>query len=432
MQGLSTVGILDKKGKSLVTKHYRNDLASTWLETFNKKMIEENEESRAPMFQSKGVTYFYKKHADVTLVGAGKGEQDAVESVSFLDAIESLLIEFFGQLEVESVRDNLILVYELLDEMADNGKPQNTDLKQLKNLVTSNAKKLKKEKKKIRKGKVPVTSVPWRTQVYKYSKNEVYLDVIEKISMLVNANGQVLKSEVDGTLHMNCKLSGTPELILGLNDKKFFEIGTVKTTRKKTVDIQDIKFHQCVRLAKFENDRTISFVPPDGEFDLISYRMQCPYKSLFALSISHTLETDTACHFTVTVRTNYKKKVSSNFVEFRVPVPADCQALKTKCSRGRAKHMPDQNVVAWKLNSFPGKKEATMSVRLTRPSLKAGLQSYKARPVNVHFDIAHYTLSGLNVRYLKIKEKSNYHSLSWVRYVAKNGQFVIRTRDISV
>jgi len=30
-----------------------------------------------------------------------------------------------------------------------------------------------------------------------------------------------------------------------------------------------IKFHQCVRLASFERDRTISFIPPDGAFDLM-------------------------------------------------------------------------------------------------------------------------------------------------------------------
>lgn len=30
-----------------------------------------------------------------------------------------------------------------------------------------------------------------------------------------------------------------------------------------------MKFHQCVRLASFERDRTISFIPPDGAFDLM-------------------------------------------------------------------------------------------------------------------------------------------------------------------
>ena len=34
-----------------------------------------------------------------------------------------------------------------------------------------------------------------------------------------------------------------------------------------------MKFHQCVRLSRFETDRTISFIPPDGEFDLMTYRL---------------------------------------------------------------------------------------------------------------------------------------------------------------
>ena len=40
-------------------------------------------------------------------------------------------------------------------------------------------------------------------------------------------------------------------------------------TKNKSVDLEDIKFHQCVRLTRFENDRTISFIPPDGNFDLM-------------------------------------------------------------------------------------------------------------------------------------------------------------------
>ena len=41
----------------------------------------------------------------------------------------------------------------------------------------------------------------------------------------------------------------------------------------KGIDLEDVKFHQCVRLSRFENDRTISFIPPDGEFELMSYRL---------------------------------------------------------------------------------------------------------------------------------------------------------------
>ena len=42
---------------------------------------------------------------------------------------------------------------------------------------------------------------------------------------------------------------------------------------KKSVEIEDITFHRCVKLTKFDADRTITFVPPDGEFELMKYRI---------------------------------------------------------------------------------------------------------------------------------------------------------------
>lgn len=43
--------------------------------------------------------------------------------------------------------------------------------------------------------------------------------------------------------------------------------------RGKTIEMEDVTFHQCVQLSRFETDHTISFVPPDGEFDLMTYRL---------------------------------------------------------------------------------------------------------------------------------------------------------------
>ncbi|KAI5296069.1 putative clathrin-associated protein complex, partial [Ascosphaera acerosa] len=39
-----------------------------------------------------------------------------------------------------------------------------------------------------------------------------------------------------------------------------------------SVTLEDCQFHQCVQLGRFDADRTISFVPPDGEFELMRYR----------------------------------------------------------------------------------------------------------------------------------------------------------------
>lgn len=50
--------------------------------------------------------------------------------------------------------------------------------------------------------------------------------------------------------------------------------------KSKSVELEDVKFHQCVRLSRFENDRTISFIPPDGEFELMSYRLNTHVSTL--------------------------------------------------------------------------------------------------------------------------------------------------------
>jgi AP-1 complex subunit mu len=51
------------------------------------------------------------------------------------------------------------------------------------------------------------------------------------------------------------------------------------------VDLGDIKFHQCVKLNRFHNQKEISFIPPDGVFQLMSYRVENQLKPLFYVSV---------------------------------------------------------------------------------------------------------------------------------------------------
>jgi len=67
-------------------------------------------------------------------------------------------------------------------------------------------------------------AVGWRTDGIKHNKNEIFLDVIEKVNILVSNTGNVLRSEILGTVRMKSSLSGMPELKLGLNDKVLFEM----------------------------------------------------------------------------------------------------------------------------------------------------------------------------------------------------------------
>jgi AP-1 complex subunit mu len=81
-----------------------------------------------------------------------------------------------------------------------------------------------------------------RPEGIRHAKNEVFLDVIEKLNLLVSPSGTVLMSEIIGVVRMKSFLSGMPELKLGLNDKVLFEM-TGRTTRSKLIELEDIKFH---------------------------------------------------------------------------------------------------------------------------------------------------------------------------------------------
>ena len=77
---------------------------------------------------------------------------------------------------------------------------------------------------------------------------------------------------------MRAYLSGTPECKFGLNDKLVLDkkaaLGdqaglALGGPESGAVELDDCQFHQCVKLGKFDSDRTISFIPPDGEFELM-------------------------------------------------------------------------------------------------------------------------------------------------------------------
>lgn len=66
-------------------------------------------------------------------------------------------------------------------------------------------------------------------------------------------------------------------------------------------------------------------------------------------------------------------------------------------------------------------------------SATAGITSTTTRqvwarpPIDVDFEVLMLTASGLIVRFLKVFEKSNYHSIKWVRYLTKaSGSYQIR------
>ncbi|XP_057516033.1 AP-1 complex subunit mu-2-like [Amaranthus tricolor] len=421
----SALYLLDVKGRILICRDFRGDISSLEAERFFTNLIRKQEYSmsQGPVIHEKGVTYMFVQHNNLYLMAASRQNCNAASLLLFLHRLVQVFKYYFEELQEESLRDNFVVVYELLDEMMDFGYPQYTEAVILSEFIKTNAYKMEV----VQRPPMAVTNaVSWRSEGIKYNRNEVFLDVIESVNILVNSNGQLIRSDVIGALKMRACLSGMPECKLGLNDRLVLE-AQGETTRGKAIDIEDIKFHQCVRLARFENDRTISFIPPDGPFDLMTYRLSTQVKPLIWIEAQVERYSSSRVEIMIKARSQFKDRSYANNVEINVPVTPDATNPKIRTSMGSATYRPENDSIVWKIRSFPGNKEYLLRAEFTLPSVSSeDTVPERKVPVRVKFEIPYFTISGIQVRYLKVIEKSGYQAMPWVRYITAAGEYDIR------
>lgn len=421
----SAVFIMDVKGKVIISRNYRGDIPMSVSERFSLYIQEKDEMELRPVFTDEGVTYVYIKCNNLLILAVTKKNSNIALILFFLYKLTNVFKDYFGELEEESIRDNFVVVYELMDETMDFGYPQTCESKILREVITQESNRLESAP---RPPIALTNAVSWRTEGIKHRKNEIFLDVIEKLNLLVASNGTVLHSEIIGSIQMKSFLSGMPELKLGLNDKLMFEATGRSTSRIKAVELEDIKFHQCVRLARFENDRTISFIPPDGEFELMSYRLNTQVKPLIWVEAVVEPHSHSRIEYMIKAKSQFKSRSIANNVEIVIPVPGDVDSPSFKASIGTVTYFPDRNAIVWTIKQFSGTKEYLMRAHFGLPSIsnEEGQGEQWKAPIEVKFEIPYFTVSGLQVRYLKIIEKSGYQALPWVRYITMNGNYQLR------
>jgi AP-1 complex subunit mu len=191
--------------------------------------------------------------------------------------------------------------------------------------------------------------------------------------------------------------------------------------------MDDLKFHQCVDMNKFQNERLIEFTPPDGSFELMSYRLNTQLKPLIWVEVNIETNTKTKIEYIVKAKSNYRNKSIAHNVEISIPVPNDLKNPVFKTPNGIVSYLPDKDCVIWNIKDFPGQTEINLKLQFLVPTLRSNnSEKYLMKPIAVKFEIPSLTVSGIQVRYLKIQEKSNYQALPYVKYVTVNGDYYIR------
>lgn len=410
-------------------RNYRDDVTQQDVENFHLILNEKEDELgfKTPIFTRNNVNYAYVKRNNLHLVSLSRKNVNVTAALAFLHKIIEVFSQYFGEFDEEAVRDNFVTIYELLDEMIDFGFPQITESRILQEYITQEGYGLTSHQ--VKPPMAVTNAVSWRSEGVFYRKNEVFIDVIESVNLLANATGQVVRCEVEGAIKMNALLTGMPELRLGLNELIFLDNTDRNTSSRnnstKGVELEDVKFHQCVRLSRFHNDRTISFIPPDGEFDLMNYRLSTQARPLIWVEVLTEKHAHSRIEFMVKAVSNFKRRCTANNVVIKIPVPEDADSPKFRTSIGTVKYAADENAFAWSIKSFPGAKELLLNAHFSLPSIESTEPETK-RPIRVAFEVPYYTVSGLQVKYLKIIEKQGYSALPWVRYLTKDGDYQLR------
>ncbi|KDQ07024.1 hypothetical protein BOTBODRAFT_39169 [Botryobasidium botryosum FD-172 SS1] len=338
-------------------------------------------------------------------------EADPLFVFSFLETFIRTLQEYLGDVSASSLKDNFDVVYQLLEEMLDNGHPLTTESNALRDIVLPPSffnKILNVAGVSGLSAATPTpfsSPIPWRKSGLRYNANEIYFDINEEVDTIVSKTGGVLSSSIWGIIKCNSRLSGTPDLHLTFTNPKL---------------LLDPSFHPCIRLSKFASNKSLSFVPPDGNFTLMEYRVDtapisqtatgAPQIQQLPISLKASIQlTDFGGNFEFVLSTRPSVKVLESvvftFFLGHTSTSANCSCLvgggpigmNDGKKEGSWNYDPRSQVLAWDIAQL-----TTNPIILRGSFTSTEPHARPARSVKIAFQMPRHSLSGLKVDQLKL------------------------------
>jgi len=432
---ISTILFVNEKGETIISRFYRDNISHAAARAFRHSVIAAKKFQK-PIVKIDKCSFMYIRVDKVFVTAVTKQNVNPALVFQFLYALIDLFKAYFGgTFDEDSIRNNFVLIYELLDETMDHGYPQVTAIAILREVIkTGTAKGLPNKTADENKGITSAITgaVDWRQPgKCKYRTNQVWIDVLEDVNLLMSTKGAVLKSDVSGKVMMNCHLTGMPECKFGMNDKLIMDKEQAKKSNKRPrgsgIVIDDVTFHRCVNLSSFDRERTINFVPPDGKFELMKYRITENILLPFRVIPVINERGRSRVNYEIKIKGKFSSKLFATGVVIKIPVPKNCAKWDhIQCgSRKKPTYNPGESMLIWKIKKFPGDASYQLKAECILVA-SVNDKQWSRPPIQMQFQVPMFTSSGLHVRFMKVVEKSGYHTTKWVRYMTRAGTFQIR------
>lgn len=426
---ISQLFILSLRGDTIIYRDFRKDINKGINEVFFRKVnFFEAEEQAPPVFNVDGINFIYVKKSDLYIVLV---TLENVSSSYFFEILESfmkLIRDYCGVLSEEAIRKNFVLIYEIIDEMIDFGFPQLKSTDHIQPFVVTAPVVIVKQENKLKSmidhSTTGGTSSQKPLSNNKSKKNEIFVDIIEKLTVLYNSSGSLINFGIEGCIKMKSYLKGNPELRMVLNDDLLIGRSGYGTS------IEDCNFHPKVNSDDFQSKKTLVISPPLGEFIAMNYRINSEFPAPFKI-YSLVEESDYKLELKMKVQSNFSDKFFGGNVVLKFNVPKSSQSVhfdlpKNKLGQ-KVDYITGDKICVWGIAKFQGGAEHNLVTKITLQNNNPKECKKELGPVTMSFEISTYTVSKLQVKELKIMTMDkNYNPLRWIRSLTQANSYVLR------
>uniref|UniRef100_A0A8C9J5F0 AP-4 complex subunit mu-1 n=1 Tax=Panthera tigris altaica TaxID=74533 RepID=A0A8C9J5F0_PANTA len=450
---ISQFFILSSKGDPLIYKDFRGDSGGRDVaELFYRKLTGLPLSLRASAW---GVRYHHDdrhfihiRHSGLYLVATTSENISPFSLLELLSRLATLLGDYCGSLGEGTISRNVALVYELLDEVLDYGYVQTTSTEMLRNFIQTEAVVSKPFSlfdsfgAETQQSKVAPSSAASRPVLSSRSdqsqKNEVFLDVVERLSVLIASNGSLLKVDVQGEIRLKSFLPSGSEMRIGLTEE--FCVGKSELRGYGPgIRVDEVSFHSSVLLEEFESHRILRLQPPQGELTVMRYQLSDDLPSPLPFRLFLSVQWDRGSgrlQVYLKLRCDLPPKSQALNVRLHLPLPRGVISLSQELSGPEQKAELGDGALHWDLPRVQGGSQLSGLFQMDVPGLPGPSGQGPSTtapplglgPASLSFELPRHTCSGLQVRFLRLAFRpcGNANPHKWVRHLSHSDAYVIR------
>ena len=441
---ISQLFFLSLRGDTIIFRDFRRDINKKINEVFFRQVnLPENEAK--PVFNCEGVNFVYVRKSDMYIVLATLDNISPLYYLEILDKLQKVIKDECGVLNEESIRKNFVLIYEIINEMFDFGYPQLCSTEDIKTFVFTepvmmmNISVMAPINNFINRGvknseyvKKPIS------QVVEKKRNELFIDLIEKITVLFNSKGNLVNLGICGCIKMKSYLKNNPELKITLSDDIRIANSQSNYMNSSIPTMSEYNFHPKVKYKDFENSKIIYLTPPDGEFILMNYSMSNDFNPPFRIYPT-IIDDNYKIELKINLQSTFDKNTFAGNVTIKFNVPKNTNNVHFQLEKDakildklnpviqKTDYIQGEKMCYWKIGKIQGGQSKELITKITLLDNNIAKAKRELGPITISFDMPNFNYSKVQIKECAIlTNDKKYNPMKWLRVLTQAYSYVIR------